>query len=56
MNKASHDLDKQAAWQKTRAQLPWPEKLRQAEVMREAFVKLRSASVSRMPTPKRRAS
>ena len=29
-------LDRQAAWQRSRAQLPWEEKLRMALVMRDA--------------------
>ncbi len=32
---------RQAAWQRSRAKLPWEEKLRQALVLREAALQLR---------------
>jgi hypothetical protein len=33
--------EKQAAWQKSRQALSWPEKIRMAEAIRESIVKLR---------------
>ncbi len=35
-------LERQARWQRERAQLSWPEKIRLAEVMREALLVLRA--------------
>ena len=35
---------RQAAWQRSRARLPWSEKLRQALVLREAQLALRDTS------------
>ncbi len=35
-------LEAQAHWQKSRSRLSWPEKVRMAEVMREAARKLRA--------------
>jgi hypothetical protein len=37
-------FETQAAWQRSRAQLPWPEKVRMAELMREAVRTLRGDS------------
>lgn len=37
-------FETQAAWQRTRVQLPWPEKIRMAELMREAARTLRGES------------
>jgi len=36
-------LDRQAAWQRSRRELPWPEKIRLALKLREAALRLRSA-------------
>ncbi|MFH1970417.1 MAG: hypothetical protein ABIJ53_08895 [Verrucomicrobiota bacterium] len=41
MNDARALLERQAAWQKTRARLTWSEKIRQAEVLRDALLNLR---------------
>ena len=41
MNDARALLERQAAWQKTRARLSWSEKIRQAEVLRAALLNLR---------------
>lgn len=35
-------LERQAAWQKGRKSLPWPEKIRIAEAIRESILQLRS--------------
>jgi hypothetical protein len=37
-------FETQAAWQRTRAKLSWPEKIRMAEVMRESALRLRASS------------
>ena len=34
-------LDRQAAWQKSLAALPWPEKVRMAEAVREGVAKFK---------------
>ena len=42
MNDEIHELfQRQAAWQKARRNLPWPEKLRMAAKMRKSVVSLR---------------
>jgi hypothetical protein len=41
-------FERQAKWQRERAQLSWPEKIRLAEVMREALLVLR-AGKPRLP-------
>lgn len=41
MSDASADLTRQAAWQKARRDLPWPEKVRMVLVMRESVAALR---------------
>lgn len=43
MNDVREMMNRQAAWQKSRARLSWPEKIKQAEILRDAFMKLRSA-------------
>lgn len=48
MNSTQQLLDRQAAWQKTRARLSWPDKIRQAETLREALVELRRSRLSRI--------
>lgn len=41
MNDARALLERQAAWQKTRVRLSWSEKIRQAEILRDALLNLR---------------
>jgi len=41
MSDASAELARQAAWQKARRDLPWPEKVRMVLVMRESIAVLR---------------
>ena len=41
MNDARALLERQAAWQKTRVHLSWSDKIRQAEVLRDALLNLR---------------
>ncbi len=41
MSDASAELARQAAWQKARRDLPWPEKVRMVLVMRESIAALR---------------
>jgi hypothetical protein len=36
-------LERQARWQKSRAKLSWTEKLRMAEILREAALAMRSS-------------
>ena len=43
-NEISQLLERQAAWQRKQADLPWGEKLRQAEILRDAGIALRNAS------------
>lgn len=44
-------LDRQAKWQKSRRDLPWPEKVRMAAILRDSVAQLRrSALTSRAPT------
>jgi len=43
-------LEAQAAWQRSRARLSWPEKIRMAEAMRESAAQLR-----RVPSDERRS-
>ncbi|HQN10361.1 MAG TPA: hypothetical protein PLL76_23925 [Thermoanaerobaculia bacterium] len=41
MSDAPAELARQAAWQKARRDLPWPEKVRMVLVMRESIAALR---------------
>ena len=41
-------LERQATWQKSRARLSWPEKMRQAEILRDTLLKMRLVR----PTPR----
>lgn len=41
MSDSSVELDRQAAWQKARRDLPWPEKVRMVLVMRESIAAFR---------------
>jgi hypothetical protein len=47
MNDVYQMMRRQAAWQKTRVSLSWPEKIKQAEVLRDAYLKLRSVTVAK---------
>jgi len=42
MNDGRKLFERHAAWQKERAKLPWPEKIRLAESLRETLLKFRS--------------
>ncbi len=42
MNDVPQMMQRQADWQKTRAHLSWPEKMKQAEVLRDASLKWRA--------------
>jgi hypothetical protein len=44
-------FEAQAAWQRSRATLSWPEKVRMAEVMRESARQLRRPSTARSGGP-----
>ena len=44
-------LQRQALWQKNRAGLSWPEKMQQAEVLREAYLKLHSNKAAKHQMP-----
>jgi hypothetical protein len=37
-------LTRQAAWQSARRRLPWPEKIKMAELARDAILRLRAGS------------
>jgi len=50
MNDVRQLLERQAAWQKTRARLSWSEKIRQAEVLRDALLTLRHTRPSQIKT------
>lgn len=54
MNDVHQMMRRQAVWQKTRAALAWPEKIKQAEVLREACIKLRSTNVAQHRAEKAR--
>ena len=41
MNDVKKLLERQAAWQKRRKSIPWPEKIRIAEAIRESILQLR---------------
>jgi hypothetical protein len=42
MNDVKQLFERQAAWQKGRKSLPWPEKIRIAEAVRESILQIRS--------------
>ena len=49
-------LDRQADWQRSRSLLPWPVKIRMAEMAREAIKQLRHDAAKgkpRQPPPRR---
>jgi hypothetical protein len=42
-NETINHLRRQAEWQSRQKDLPWPEKVRQAELLRDAALKLRES-------------
>ena len=48
MNDIPEMLDRQAAWQRSRRLLPWPVKIRMAEMAREAIKQLRDDGARNM--------
>lgn len=54
MNDIQQLLERQAEWQRSRAAMPWPEKIRMAEKIRESILLLRASAaenVSEKPPP-----
>ena len=51
MNDIPRMLDRQAAWQQSRRLLPWPVKIRMAEMAREAIKQLRNDVTRSKPRP-----
>jgi hypothetical protein len=49
MNDTRGMLDRQAAWQRSRRLLPWPVKIRMAEMAREAIKQLRDDGARNKP-------
>lgn len=49
MNDLYQMMRRQSDWQKARAKLAWPEKIKQAEILRETCLKLRSTNVAQRP-------
>ena len=49
MNEVQKLLQKQAAWQKSRAKLSWPEKIRLAEAARETVIAFRKIKAAPKP-------
>ena len=49
MNDILGRLDRQAAWQRSRRLLPWPVKIRMAEMAREAIKQLRDDGARNKP-------
>ena len=49
MDDAKKLLERQAAWQKGRKSLPWPEKIRIAEAIRESILQIRSTGPGLKP-------
>ena len=49
MNDAQKAFELQAQWQRRRTNLTWPEKIRQAESMREAILQLRAKNPASAP-------
>ncbi len=47
MSEYQRRFERQADWQKTLRTLPWPEKVRMAEKVRESVKQLRAAPVSK---------
>jgi hypothetical protein len=45
-------LERQAAWQKSRKDLSWPEKIRMAEAIRESVLQLRRSESKPAPPDK----
>jgi hypothetical protein len=54
MNDTQLLLERQAAWQKNRARLPWAEKIRMAEALRETLCRFRSLRAEQQPPEKSR--
>ena len=54
MNEIEQVLERQAAWQRARARLPWAEKPRLSVVMRAAMKQLRRANPRRCVAAERR--
>ncbi len=50
MDEFSKRLERQAQWQKSRKSLSWPEKVRQAEAIRDAIKALRATKTDSPPT------
>lgn len=48
MDEFSERLARQARWQKNRMALSWPEKVRQAEALRDSIMVLRSGKSDRL--------
>jgi hypothetical protein len=44
-------LERQAAWQKNRKSLSWPEKIRMAEAIRESVLQIRRTSPPKVNEP-----
>lgn len=49
MDDAKKLLERQAVWQKSRKSLPWPEKIRIAEAIRESILQIRSTGPGLKP-------
>ena len=47
MNDLEQMFERQAAWQRSRSNLPWAEKLRLSAVMRESLIALRQSHSNR---------
>jgi len=56
MNDVTQIMNLQAAWQKTRVRFSWPDKIKQAELLRDAYMKLRAAKSSRPTANKTRTA
>jgi hypothetical protein len=52
MDDSSKRFSQQALWQKNRRSLSWPEKVRQAEAMRETIIRLRASKPVPQPEPR----
>lgn len=54
MDDAKRLLERQAAWQRSRKSLSWPEKIKMAEMMRDAVRQIRSSGPALKPKTLRR--
>jgi hypothetical protein len=52
MNDRPQMFDLQAEWQKNRARLSWPEKIRMAEALRETLCRFRSLKTTQQRSEK----